>query len=239
MKKSNILYLIIGGAINILCTVFLPDFFISLFNLGIQDKILAIIIGSVILLILFLLKLIIFPSTNEFDSLEIIQQNNRDYKRILKIREIHTLRIYSISSAYWNDIFSKFGDLKIDQCIIMVRNDKRLASEPYNNELCKAIKKWKEMVENKKQINHLVIIEYDNIPDINYVIIDNIALICGLNLFCENDSTFQRGDRTPIHIYGNNKIKCDFINKYIEHFNNYNKYYGGNVIFDSNSPKEK
>lgn len=240
MKKKylfNIFYIIIGGAINILCTAILPDLFISLFNLNLEKRKLSIIIGFVVLVILFLLKIAIFSDNKEFDSIEFIQDSNKDYKEIIKIREIKILRIYSISSAYWHDIFSRYQSLKIDHCIIMVRNDKRLSSELYENELSKSVEKWKKLVEEKR-INRLEIIEYDNIPDINYVIIDKIALICGLNLFCKNDSTYQRGDRSPLHIYGDNEIKKIFIEKYIEHFDNYNQYYIGNVIYDNFKNKQ-
>lgn len=233
MKK----YLKIGLdlCIYLLATIFIPDWLISLFQWNISQKTLALIIGSLIFVIVWLIKnyvlsnpssISINPTFNFDDSI--------DKNKILNITHVQNLRIYSISSAYWYDIISSMEGLTVDKCTILIRDNYNLNSQSFKNEVRLTIKKWETLLQSKR-IKQLTILQYNHISDTNYLLVDNVALVIGTNQFDDSDSTGQHGDRHPLHIFADTPKKQNYIEKYINQFINYQRYYSNNVIYDSNT----
>lgn len=226
--------------IFLLSTIFFPDWLNSLINIPINLKGFALIIGVLLFIIMWLINTYVIPNKPaildeplNYDIPKFDLDDSTDKEAIFKIKSVQNLRIYSISSAYWYDVISSINTLHIDQCTILVRNNSQLDSQEFKNEVNLAIKKWKTLL-NENKIKHLTILQYNHIPDINYLLVDNKALVLGTNQFSETDSTGQHGDRHPLHIFANSGLKQNYIDKYINHFINYQKYYSNNVIFDSN-----
>lgn len=209
-------------------TSLLPNFISNLLGNRINENILSAIVAVVILIILYLVKKVLQNSNEQnFES------SSADFSALYG-RKFTTIRLYSINSRYWVGQFKDY-DISAERCSILVRKhmDNLGDKSRYEKDSDDAMTIWKRL-HTEGKIKELKIYEYDHLSDNYYMILDDQALIVGLNNFSKADSTGQDGSRKPRFITASSRSNSEEIKAYIEHFDNYVKYYRKNTKFDSN-----
>lgn len=208
------------------------NFFSSIIILD-QKTILIILTGTICLQILntYLMKNEIIKSINSKKYVKIEENVHDAYNDIFKqVKYIKKLRIYADSSSMEQAYFDSDQQLVIKECILLLRIfDKThpLYSEKHNDEISSVINKWKMLVENGK-IQKMVIIKYDKLSDIYYLIIDDKILATDLHNIDVNSTTLQSTNHSPILVRNNTIEGKEFIKRSIKQIDNYIEYYGSN-----------
>lgn len=217
MNKTELLDKLISTLIVFITTIIVPKIISNFINDDLFIYLITAVISLLLLIILYLIKLLLTSCTkNHLKS---------SYK---------TMRLYSISSSLWCDLFFN-ENIHVEKCIILIRSyidNIGVSEDAYKKEVDNAKKRWIELL-HKGRINQLIIYSYKNIPDIYYCILDNKILFSGLNCYDSLDSTGQYGNRkAQVFHY---KRDREIIENYIKHFDNYVQNYSSSIIYNSTS----
>jgi hypothetical protein len=155
------------------------------------------------------------------------------------IKHINKLRIYGVTTATIQPKIIDFPELIIDECVVLLKklpDEEGLFNESYEKTKEAAVTRWIELFDNKR-IGKLTIAEYDKYPDIWYVIFDNNKLL--MDSFALNDNNIPydiQKNRSAIIVSSASSAGQGFIDRYINQFDNYEKYYRikHGVMFERN-----
>lgn len=220
MNKNTWLSNVVAIIITFLGTSLIPNFLSNLVGVNVNLNLLAAIVATVVMVFFILVKALIEPK--------------EETQFAVSSKEFKVIRIYAISSRYWVKEFVR-TKIKTDNCIILVRGyEERFCDfERYQKELKEAVSIWKEQV-TCGNIKKLKIYSYDHIPDHYFTILDEQLLYTGLNVFSQTDSTGQDGHNATRTIASSaSDIDKKEIQTYISQFENYEKKYANNIIYDS------
>lgn len=139
MSRKNIIQ-IISFAITILLSSFLPTFLSTYLNM--DSTLIAILVTLILALILSIIYLCIDFSSKRTQSDQTIINNSSKivisniHNDLLKISNIHKLRIYAISTSNLLSYFQR-ETFFVDHCEILIRytNDSHYCSESYKAEI--------------------------------------------------------------------------------------------------------
>lgn len=219
-KKSDIFDKVLSLIAVFVSTALIPPALSSIIDYNINIAVLAAIVGTVILVIVYLVQYVVHIG-DEKSSAD-IQFQKTHYQKFL---------LYSISSMYWCDLFDRKGLHAVD-ATIMVRSyvddvpnfDHFCDKEVYIQEADNAINRWIKL-QHDGRINKLAIYAYTHLPDHYYGIFDGEELLTGVNDLATHDSTGQYGNRIPQILYAKSSESARRqIESYIKHFDNYKEH---------------
>lgn len=228
MSRKNIIQ-IISFTITILLSSFLPTFLSTYLNM--DSTLIAILVTLILALILSIIYLCIEFSSKRTQSDQTIINNSSKivisniHNDLLKISNLHKLRIYAISTSNLLSYFQR-ETFFVDHCEILIRftNDSHYCSESYKAEIEAKISLWKQLVVSGR-IKHLTIIGYNNLPDNYFVIFDDILMFTDIVDFSSTDVSGQKMLIKPCWYSSKDDSQKEIIHRYINHFDNYINYY--------------